>query len=110
MSAGIEILRQINVIREVIDITKAPDQNSKGPFIGNYPVDIENPNEGDMIIFHNHKWRKITSKDFISSGDTLPENLKSNSLFYCTTTKILYFGLNGIPIPIAGEGFLNLSK
>lgn len=104
MSEGIEILKQINVIREVIDIQRTHDNNTKGPFIGNYPVDIENPHEGDMIIFNDNKWSKLTPTSLISSGEVVPEKLKSDTLFLCTTDKTLYFGICGLPIPIIGEG------
>lgn len=66
MSTGIEIVNQINVVREVIDIRQRDRyNNTKGDYIGNYPVDIQNPKDGDMLIFKNNDWVKISKEDLV---------------------------------------------
>lgn len=109
MTVGTEIVRQINVVREVIDVTKNPGPNSKGPFIGNYPVDIENPNEGDLVIFHRGKWRKFSIHHIgnVTIIDKMVSKFKKGNLYYNTIENILYLAISDENIiAVGGKGIL----
>lgn len=71
MSSGIEIVKQVNVVREVIDIQKRDyqDGNTKNDYIGNYHVDIQNPKRGDMIEFRDSKWKLIHKSKVTDGGN-----------------------------------------
>lgn len=70
MPAGVEIVKQVNVVTKVVDCHNSKKcVDRKGEYLGNYAVDVPNPKEGDMIIFSKDKWRTIHKTKVLDGGN-----------------------------------------